>query len=129
MKRIIAFVLIAVMVAGLLCACGEELAVDAKFVGTYSFTQSTMHENATRTLTLYEDGTYLYSRLSDYEGRTGDYTGKWGVKGDGTVVLTADISGKTSEATMRSDGRSLNIADLGRVEDTVGDGIYFMTNN
>lgn len=131
MKKTVALVLAAVMLMLLLCACGEDekLTVDPKFVGTYSYTQSTMHENATRTVILYEDGTYVYSRLSDYEGRTGEYTGKWGVRSNGVVVLTADISGKSSEATMRSDGRSLNIADIGRGEDTVGDGIYFITNN
>ena len=131
MKRLLAIIIAAVLLGGLLCACGgsETLTVDPKFVGAYSFSQSTMSENAIRTVTLYEDGTYTYSRLSDYEGRTGEFTGTWGVNSKGVCILTADISGKTSEATMRSDGRSLNMADIGRDEDTVGDGIYFRIDN
>ena len=129
MKRAIAVVLAVLMLAAVLCACAaEELKMDFKYVGTYSFTQSTLAETATRTITLNSDSTYNYVHESDIDGRTGEFSGTWGVNSEGLIILTAK-SGEISKATPRSDGKSLNIADIGRVTDTVGDGIYFLVED
>ena len=125
MKKLIALLLIAVLTAALLCACGEEaLTVDPKYVRTYVYDNSSMDEQTTREITLYSNGTYIYTRESTNEDLTGEFAGIWGVNSKGIIIFTANESGKTSEGTPSEDGMTLNLADIGRAIDTIGSGIY-----
>lgn len=127
MKRLIAILMMTVLVAAALCACGEpepKTKDTDKYPGTYVYENSTMREISTRTLTVKEDGTYTYVRVSSIEEKNGHFSGKWTVDQEGYIILTGDISGKTSRGLLSEDTLSLDIADLGHGEDTVGDGIY-----
>ena len=130
MKKLIAVLLLAVMTAALLCACGEEeLTIDPKYVRTYVYDNSSMDEQTTREITLYDNGTYVYTRDSSLDGNSGEFPGMWGVNRKGIIIFTGNESGGTSEGTPSEDGMTLNIADISRADDTIGSGIYKRKTN
>ena len=115
------------MLAALFCACGEEnetLTIDKKYVRAYVKEVNTIDEKSVRTIELFENGTYLYTRESSIEGNSGEFPGRWGVNSKGIIVFTANQSGKTSEASPVDDGMTLNVSDIGQVNDTIGSGVY-----
>lgn len=125
MKKLIAILMIALLTAALLSACGEDaLVINPKYVRTYVYDNSSMDEQTTREITLYENGTYIYTRSSTVEDLSGEFAGIWGVNRRGIIIFTANESGKTSEGTPSKDGMTLNIADIGQDNDTIGSGIY-----
>ena len=128
MKRWIAMLMIAVTAALLLCACGsadQEPTVPVnKYPGVYVLENSTIRERSTRTLTVNEDGTYTYERVSTMDSLNGTFTGTWTVDEEGYLVLKSDGSGLTSRAMLSTDTLKLNVADLSNGNDTVGNGIY-----
>ena len=125
MKRIIAIIMAAALIAAIFCACGEEeLTIDKKYVRAYVLEENTLAEQSVRTVELFENGTYLYTRESSDESKNGQFPGRWGVNSKGVIIFSANESGKTSEATPSSDGMTLNISDVGHVNDTVGSGVY-----
>lgn len=126
MKRFALLFTAVVLMAVLLCACGEEpLEVDLQYVGTYEYTLQSVGETITRTVELHEDGTYLYTRKSTVIAHVGEFPGKWGVNKDGEIILKGDESGQFSTATPLNGRKSIDVADPGTANDTVGSGIYF----
>lgn len=128
MKKLIAILLAAVLSAALLCACREFAQEPTEFrndyPGTYRYENNTIRERSSRVLTVNEDGTYTYVRVSTMEEKNGTFTGTWTIDREGYIVLKGDISGLTSRGSLSDDTLKLNIADVGHGEDTVGDGIY-----
>ena len=127
MKKLIAVLLIAVLTAALLCACGksdEELSEARKdYPGTYLYENNTIRERSSRTLTISEDGTYLYVRVSTLPGKDGTFSGTWTIDSEGYILLKAE-SGQISKGLLSEDRMLLDVSDLSGGEDTVGDGIY-----
>lgn len=126
LKRIAAFLLI-VVTAAALCACNEKKPEDktADYPGTYVYSNSTLREKSSRTLTLNVDGTYSYTRESTlYINQNGTFTGRWEADEEGVVTFTADGSGKISRGKLSEDSERFDIADIDNAEDTVGSGIY-----
>ena len=127
MKKTIAILLITLLTAALLCACGETKKVVEKtedYPGTYVYTNNTLRENSRRVLTINEDGTYLYVRESSIEEYNGTYTGKWSVDEQGYIIMTGDLTGKKSQGYLTGDSLKLNVSDLENGDDTVGNGVY-----
>lgn len=125
-KRFLLLIAAVIMLAALLCACGEEpLTVDLQYVGTYEYTVESVGEDITRSVELHEDGTYLYTRRSTVIAHVGEFPGTWGVNENGEIILRGDESGQFSTATPLDGRKSLDIADPGTANDTVGSGIYF----
>lgn len=129
MKRLIAILAIALTAMLLLCACGDadQDPTEAKnnYPGTYVYENSTIRERSSRTLTINEDGTYTYIRVSTMPEKNGSFTGTWTIDEDGYILLRGDLSGLTSRGELSEDTLLLNISDFGHAEDTVGDGIYW----
>ena len=128
MKKVAVLLLIAAMLAVFLCACGsrqQKPTEPVDYTGTYVYKNTTMREITTRTIVIRPDGTYTFTRVSTIEENNGEYGGTWEIDDEGCIIFTAGQTGKTSRGKLSSDTLRLDVADIDRAVDTVGNGIYF----